>query len=248
MSASSAVPEPLSMSAATAPANESDRDRDRSGKLLPLRPDVWRGRRSRAPLPATASGHPGLDHVLPARGWPLGALSEILHPADGVGELALVLPALARLAAARRPVLWVAPPYLPYAPALRRQGLDLDGLRVIEAGPQSALWAAEQALRAGCCAAVLVWPRQIDGTGLRRLQLAAETGRCHGFVFRDSRHAVQASPAPLRLAVRREQGAVLLRIIKCRGLLAPPAGEIEMAGRPCAGVVTAIRPRSGAWR
>lgn len=199
------------------------------GAGLAPRSDVWRGRRSVAPVPATATGFPVLDALLPGQGWPVGGLCEVLHPWDGVGELALVLPALARLAGdALRPVVWVAPPYQPFAPALREHGIELAHLRVIQATPQQALWAAEQCLRAGCCAAVLVWPQRIDGTALRRLQLAAETGRCHAFVFRDARHAGDASPAPLRLAVRREHGQPVIRVVKCRGLLAPPAHELPL--------------------
>lgn len=38
---------------------------------------------------------------LPTRGWPEAALTEVPIPADGVGELHLVLPTLARLKAAR---------------------------------------------------------------------------------------------------------------------------------------------------
>jgi hypothetical protein len=207
--------------------------RDGTGAGLAPRNDVWRGRRSVAPVPATATGFPVLDALLPGQGWPVGGLCEVLHPLDGLGELALVLPALARLARDPvRPVVWVAPPYWPFAPALRAHGLDLAHVRVIQTAPQQALWAAEQCLRAGCCAAVLVWPQRIDGTALRRLQLAAETGRCHAFVFRDARHAGDASPAPLRLAVRREQGQPVIRVIKCRGLLAPPAHELALATSP----------------
>lgn len=214
------------------------------GAGLAPRNDVWRGRRSVAPVPATATGFPVLDALLPGQGWPVGGLCEVLHPLDGVGELALVLPALARLACdALRPVVWVAPPYWPFAPALRAHGLDLAHVRVIQAAPQQALWAAEQCLRAGCCAAVLVWPQRIDGTALRRLQLAAETGRCHAFVFRDARHAGDASPAPLRLAVRREHGEPVLRVIKCRGLLAPPAHDLKMVPGTFSPQPTASRAR-----
>lgn len=195
---------------------------------LPLRPDLWRGRRSIAPVPATPTGHAALDALLPGRGWPVGVLCEILHAAVGVGELALLLPALARLGEDNRPVIWVAPPYRPYAPGLHRQNVAPDSVRVIEAEERQTLWAAEQCLRAGSCAAVLLWPRRIDGTGLRRLQLAAEAGRCHGFLFRDLRHADEASPAPLRLAVRRERGELRIRVHKCRGLLNPPAGEVRL--------------------
>lgn len=198
---------------------------------LPERPDVWRGRRSQAPVPSTPTGHAPLDEALPSNGWPMGLLCEILHEADGVGELALLLPALARLGSDSQPVVWVAPPYRLNAVALRQSGVALRSMRVIETDDSQALWAAEQCLRAGCCAAVLVWTRSASGTALRRLQLAAETGRGHGFVFRDMRHLAEASPAPIRLSVRREQGRPALQLHKCRGLLSVPAqalGEIRL--------------------
>ncbi len=192
------------------------------------RPDVWRGRRSDAALPAVASGYQELDRWLPAHGWPLGSLCEILREADGNGELSLLLPALTRMASTQRPVVWIVPPYQPHAPALRQRDIPLDALRVVRSDPGQALWAAEQCLRAGCCAAVLVWPGQTTTNALRRLQLAAETGRCHGFLFRDIRHLAQPSPAPLRLSVRREAGRVQVRFDKCRGLLTPPSGFIDV--------------------
>ncbi len=192
------------------------------------RNDVWRGRRSDAVMPAMPTGYPELDRWLPAHGWPLGSLCEILHDADGNGELSLLLPALTRMASTQRPVVWIVPPYQPHAPALRQHDIALDALRVIRSDPGQALWAAEQCLRAGCCAAVLVWPGQTTANALRRLQLAAETGRCHGFLFRDIRHLAQPSPAPLRLSVRREADRVQVRFDKCRGLLTPPSGFIDL--------------------
>ena len=61
---------------------------------------VWRGR----PAPPAASpqptGHAVLDAALPTGGWPEAALTEILLAGQGVGELQLVWPALARLSAA----------------------------------------------------------------------------------------------------------------------------------------------------
>lgn len=190
---------------------------------LPARPDIWRGRRSQAPVPSTPTGHAPLDAALPSQGWPVGLLCEVLHEADGVGELALLLPALARLGSGDQPVVWVAPPYRLNAIALRQAGVPASSMRVIEADDNQALWAAEQCLRAGCCAAVLVWARTATATALRRLQLAAETGRGHGFVFRDLRHLADASPAPIRLSVRRQHGRPSVQLHKCRGLLAPVA-------------------------
>ncbi|TCS97363.1 cell division inhibitor SulA [Pseudofulvimonas gallinarii] len=202
---------------------------DSSVLALPVRGDVWRGRRRTAPVPALPTGHAGLDALLPARGWPVGMLCEILHEGDGVGELRVVMPALAQLARQARPVIWIAPPYQPYAPALDAQGLPPAGQRVIQPdSDRQALWAAEQCLRAGSCAAVLLWPANLSITASRRLQLAAETGRGHGFVFRHRRHLVDASPAPIRLSVRRDHDSIRIHLDKCRGLLAPPAEEIAL--------------------
>jgi protein ImuA len=44
-----------------------------------------------------ASGHAALDAQLPGGGWPVGALTELLLPHPGVGELRLLAPALAAL-------------------------------------------------------------------------------------------------------------------------------------------------------
>ena len=113
---------------------------------------VWRANAAPRPLldtPRRATGWDALDAVLPAGGWPDAALVEVLIAHDGVGELSLLLPALAALAAPERPVLLVAPPYRPYAPAWQQAGVRLHGLQVVEATPRDALWAMEQALRAG---------------------------------------------------------------------------------------------------
>jgi hypothetical protein len=58
-----------------------------------------------------------------------------------------------------------------------------------------ALWAAEQALSSGNCAAVLLWPDALDDAASRRLQLAAEKGYSWAIVFRPIRAQVQAKRA-----------------------------------------------------
>ena len=97
-------------------------------------------------------------------------------------------------------MLLVDPPWHPFAPALAARGLLLERLVVARAG-ESAAWAAEQGLRSGACAAVLLWGGRWDSAALRRLQLAAETGGALAFLFRDSSAARNPSPAPLRLRV-----------------------------------------------
>jgi cell division inhibitor SulA len=163
------------------------------------------------------TGHAALDALLPQRGWPRRALTELLLPADGVGELALLMPTLARLSREGGTLALVAPPYLPYAPAWQAAGIDLGALQVIETAPRDALWAFEQCLRSGACAAVVGWPRQADAQALRRLQVAADSGDCLGFVLRDRKHAANPSPAALRL----EHDGDGWRVRKCRGGPAP---------------------------
>lgn len=179
---------------------------------------LWRGQAPLVrPLSPEPTGHAALDAALPGGGWPEAALSEILLPADGMGELQLLLPALARHTQAGREIALVAPPYVPFPRAWRAAGVDFARVHLIAAPAKDALWASEQSLRAGCLAAVLCWPRQVDDKALRRLQVAAGSGRALGFVFRDRRAAQNASPAALRLQL--EAGGI--RVLKCRGGLAP---------------------------
>ena len=180
---------------------------------------VWRGqpvgRPASAPEP---TGHAALDQALPTGGWPEHALSEVLLPADGMGELVLVWPTLSRLTRAGQRVALIAPPYRPHAPAWHCAGLELRYLQVVEAATRDAMWAAEQCLRSGSCGAVLCWPRQASDRALRRLQVAAETGQTLGFAYRPASAAHNPSPAALRLLL---EGPAQVRVLKCRGGLAP---------------------------
>ncbi|HEY6941215.1 translesion DNA synthesis-associated protein ImuA [Dokdonella sp.] len=181
-------------------------------------PGIWRRGAARAPRSDTLpTGLAELDALLPGGGWPRGALSEILVAEDGLGECSLLLPALATLTQARRRVVLVAPPYIPYAPALAAAGVDLAQLVHIDATASDTHWTAEQCLRAGCCGAVLNWLPRCDYRQLRRLQLAAETGGTFGFVFRPLSAAHEASPAALRLRLERGETEPRLEILKCRG-------------------------------
>lgn len=179
-----------------------------------------------------ATGHAVLDAMLPGGGWPPASLLELLLPMDGVGELRLLLPTLVRLARQGRNLLMVAPPYLPYAPALAAAGLDLARLRVVHAEGRDALWAAEQGLRSGAYGAVLCWPRGADDRALRRLAVAAGQGDALGFAFRPLRALQQPSPAALRLEVMPHQR---VRVHKCRGG-AVPAAPVDW------GTMAALRP------
>lgn len=194
---------------------------------------VWRGQSAAAlPAPKQPTGHAALDAVLPWGGWPEASLTELLLPADGIGELRLLLPTLARLTQAGHDIAIVAPPYLPYPDGWRQAGVDFAHVHLVDANARDALWASEQCLRAGCLSAVLSWPIQADDRALRRLQVAADTGGVMGFVFRDARAERNPSPAALRIAI--DSAPARLRVIKCRGAVAPTRSLPFPAATPAA--------------
>jgi len=163
---------------------------------------VWTADRLAASAGAGAvrpTGHAALDAELPGGGWPAAGLTELLLPTPGCGELRLLAPALAASA-----LLWVAPPWLPYAPALARLGVAVERLTVATpATPADAAWAADQALRSGALAAVLWWQGDapVLPATLRRLHLAATEGGTPLFALRPVSQRSQSSPSPLRLVL-----------------------------------------------
>ena len=182
-------------------------------------PAIWRGGAlGSVATPGVPTGFPALDAELPGGGWPAAALTEILPQHEGIGELRILGPALASLAARGRWLTWIAPPYLPYAPALQAAGIDLARLLVVKTrSPRETLWAVEQALRSNACGAVLAWPERIAWPELRRLQLATEGSQALAVLFRPPRAAGEASPAALRLALDTCEGDLAVRILKRRG-------------------------------
>ena len=190
------------------------------------RQNVWRGGIIPAisAEPAVPTGHAGLDAELPGGGWPVGGLVEAFCHTEGIGELQIVLPALAALTAAGHRVAWLAPPHLPYAPALRAAGVRLEQLTVIRApGRRDALWAAEQALRARSFHALLLWLPRASYAELRRLAVAAQAGPGFVLAFRPPEAACESSPAVLRLVLGAGEGQLTVNILKRRGLpLAAP--------------------------
>jgi protein ImuA len=201
-------------------------------------PHVWRGRRESSNHPVVTTGFAALDSKL-SGGWPWGAITEIFVERYGVGELSVLMPMLASLS--RRDegdsgwIVCIAPPWIPYAPALSRWGVKLERVLLVDpstspgkwaggtrrdAGEENdhALWATEQALLSGASAAVLTWLHSASDQTLRRLQLAAEEQRCGLVLFRPVAALRQRSPAALRLKLScTAEGETRIEILKCRG-------------------------------
>lgn len=210
---------------------------------------LWRAGEAAADT-GLSSGFDALDAALPGGGWPFPGLIEILSGQPGSGGLRLLLPVLARLSREPRWLVWVAPPYQPYAPALQSAGIDLRRVMVIDVAAEEAahdgaavpvpaavgdvLWAYEQALRFPGCGAALLWPRQLDALSLRRLQLACEAGGSLGILFRPADCAGQSSPAALRLLLTPQPAleALDITILKCRGSLRARECRLSLADSP----------------
>lgn len=199
--------------------------------LVLQNPAVWRGNElARVAVPSVPTGFAELDAQLPGGGWPAGALTEIDAERPGMGELQLTIPALARLTRAGCWIVLVAPPHLPYAPALAAHGVQLARLLLVRAaGVEEKLWACEQALRAEGCGAVLTWLGHAPERALRRLHLAAESGRALALLFRFLRF-LPPSPAALRLRVARSRAGTTVYILKRRGGGAPGPLVLDLPG------------------
>lgn len=223
-----------------------------------LHPALWRAHQLGRPRDAVLpTGHPALDAELPGHGWPRQALTELLLPHAGLGELRLLAPALATLVRSGRTLMFFDPPAVPCAWACAQLGLDSRQLVVVRArdGLQGrarqllpaadTLWAIEQALKSGHVGAVLAWlPTRLRAEALRRLQLAAQQHDGPAFVLRDDEARTQPSPAPLRLLLGPGGPAapdqLTLRLLKRRGppmlqplrLQLPPVMPGRAAGPP----------------
>jgi cell division inhibitor SulA/protein ImuA len=186
---------------------------------LLARPDIRRGGAlAQVASPSISTGFSQLDAELPGGGWPTSSLTELLPQHEGIGELRILGPALAALARAGKRLGWIAPPYLPYAPALDAAGIALEQILIVKTrSARDALWATEQALASAACGTVLVWPGDVKYPALRRLQLAAEKARALTVLFPPPRAHQQASPAALRLALHTVAGGLVVQILKRRG-------------------------------
>lgn len=222
----------------------SDESAPAADALDALHADVWRAHAlALAPLRTVATGEALLDLHLPGGGWPVGALTELLQAPGVHNEWRLLAPALARCGTG--PVVLVAPPHLPFVPALAAQGLAARRLLWFKLPPGPApagkgrgnpsasatpLWATEQALRCAPVDAVLAWLPQARTEQLRRLHLAAAEHHKLLFVMRSDQARQDASPAVLRLQLSSDaDGGLCLELLKRRG--PPLEHSLHLAAR-----------------
>ena len=164
-----------------------------------------------------ATGYATLDAQLQQGGWPLDSTIELLSDGCGLGAMGLFLPAMEHLSEQGRWQVFIAPPYIPYAPLLAARGIDTRQVLLVH--PQNRkdlLWATEQALRSTTCSAVFSWLGAQDYrySELRKLQLAAASGDSLAVLFRANQACHHHAPASLRLQMREYRK---VHILKQRG-------------------------------
>lgn len=212
-------------------------------------PAIWQPRYSTLSADKTAeehrrtvqTGYRQLDALLHHGGWPTGKLIECLHRQPTQGELSLFMPALATLDTSdnkgratkkqagnstqtpQRPILLIAPPYLPYANGWQ-QHIDVEQLWVLSTDSlKDQLWSIEQALRSNSCAAVISWlgKRTLNWQQLRKLQLAAQHNSGINILFRSDEFQHHSSAAALRIGIRptlrKNKAALAIHLLKQPG-------------------------------
>lgn len=238
--------------------NQGDGEPPTIEQLLESNRNLWRGRDHKGESSDTiATGFAELDTMLPAGGWPMQGLIEMVSERWGVGELQLFLPLMRHLIARGSWVLWIAPPYSPYAPGLAQAGIDLRRILIVggsnaplkseafygkKSAPEpvsserlsskEALWSMEKALQTQHCGLVLAWHSQLPQPTLRRLQLAAITGKTLGVVFmsKNSEH----SPSSMRLKIKSsesdgaESAYAEVGLLKARGSYRQSTARINL--------------------
>ena len=216
-----------------------------------LHPTLWFGHQlARHGDAAVASGFAALDAQLPGAGWPRRALTELLLPHPGVGEIRLLAPSLVAIQNVGRLVMLFDPPATLSATALAQLGFEVEELLIVNTRTRvipgtDSLWALEQALKSGHVGAVLAWlPPRLRAERLRRLQLAAHAHDGPAFVFCEMSAAQRPTAAPLRLALRASGAdALAVRVLKRRG--PPLEAPLRLALPPVLSEVAQQRAQAG---
>ena len=189
--------------------------------LSPLlaRTDLWQASSLSKKNSGIDTGFSPLNQALHQGGWPKSGLVEILSGRTGSAELMLLMPSLAKLSQLPGWLVLIAPPYIPYAPAMQHQGANLS--RIIIAHPRNTsdlLWCTEQALKSSGNS-VVSWLNSphITYAKLRKLQLACLNAPGLSALIRPAYTSRQNSPSHLRLSLSSSASSLHLHIIKQQG-------------------------------
>lgn len=183
---------------------------------------LWRARDNRHEhQDGVATGWRALDAALPGYGWPQGAVSELLS-ARPEQAIRLLQPALTQLSKQQCMLVWVGMPWLPYAPAWQKLGINLSRVLLVSAQGKQIEWAIEQALRLSKGAAVIAALPKLDLNHSRRLQLAAAAGSSYAFLLRPLSALPECNAASVRVQLDAHAQGLHVTVHKRRGAFALP--------------------------
>ncbi|MCC2681755.1 MAG: hypothetical protein K0S36_1319 [Nitrosospira multiformis] len=183
---------------------------------------IWRGDALGASDdPVISSGFQELDKELPGGGWPTRNLTELLLPAEGLGEIRLLSYALEEITRSERNILLIAPPYIPYMHAWAHLGIDGRHIVMVRVcKPAERLWTLEQGIRSAAFGTIIGWLPEAGQQATRKLQILSRTAASLVFLFRPARAQFEPSAAPLRILlspVRGHSHTLSLYLLKRRG-------------------------------
>lgn len=184
-----------------------------------------------------STGQPLLDQAL-GGGWRSQRVHELQCEHIFSGELSLLAPAVMAAASVARPVFWLAPPALPYAPAIagmlqEAKVANAENAQHIVLTPASeadTLWAAETILHSGQVGVLLLWADSLSATAVRRLHLAAAETDAWVFVLTGIQNEEARSYAT-----------------RLRVLLTPDKSHAMAANTPRGQVQWQVLKRHGGW-
>lgn len=218
---------------------------------------VWRARDviQTGTQQGLSTGYAVLDEVLYDHGWPAAGLVELLCDRYGIGELRLLMPALVKLTQQEATwVVWINPPFIPYAPALAAEGMDMQHLLLVYPDThKEALWTLEETLLSGSCKAVLAWLDEADLTAqqIRKTQTHARQSGVWTTLFRPAYAAHKSSAAELRM--RLDPGpesngqTARVSILKRRGGWPLHNLDIEFGTCPVPRTLATLKARMNRW-
>lgn len=117
----------------------------------------------------------------------MSTLTEVFCQAEGLRQLHLLVPVLAKLSQNRKWITFIAPPCLPNERALARAGVDTRKIQIIHTRTIRDYWKTlDDVLNNGQSSAVLCWPPQGEYNDAKRVQMkqAGDENDTLVFVFR----------------------------------------------------------------
>jgi len=174
---------------------------------------IWQGNQTEQVGASCSSGYPLLDNTLNG-GFPCQGIIEI-RSTLGIGELRLMLPYL-KARASEGLLVFIAPPATLCAQSLVAKGFNLADILILEAKSEESLWCAEQCLKSGCCASVILWHQDVEIHQVRRLTLACEQGDASLVLYRSGQVNCLSLPLRLSLTLTAHESGLLVKVNKRR--------------------------------